>query len=44
MSHDAALRLDAVLLETLTSLRKLSPDGLVEDRYRRFRNLGAFLA
>jgi len=43
--HDnAAVRLDRALWETLTSLDGLSPDELVDDRYRRFRNLGAFLA
>lgn len=43
--HDnAAARLDRALWETLTSLDGLSPDELVDDRYRRFRNLGAFLA
>jgi acetyl-CoA carboxylase carboxyl transferase subunit alpha len=43
--HDAAARmLDAVLWPTLTSLDGLSPEELVEDRYRRFRSLGAFIA
>lgn len=43
--HDnAAARLDRALWETLTSLDGLSPDELVDDRYRRFRGLGAFLA
>jgi acetyl-CoA carboxylase carboxyl transferase subunit alpha len=43
--HDAAARmLDAALWATLTSLDGLSPEELVEDRYRRFRGLGAYLA
>ena len=43
--HDeAAQRLDRVLLATLSSLEPLSRDEIVEDRYRRFRGLGAFLA
>ena len=43
--HDAAARmLDATLWTTLTSLDGLSPEELVEDRYRRFRGLGAYLA
>ncbi len=43
--HDAAARmLDAALWTTLTSLDGLSPEELVEDRYRRFRGLGAYLA
>jgi acetyl-CoA carboxylase carboxyl transferase subunit alpha len=43
--HDAAARLlDAALWSTLTSLDGLLPDDLVEDRYRRFRALGSFLA
>jgi acetyl-CoA carboxylase carboxyl transferase subunit alpha len=39
---DAAARLDRVLLDQLTLLEALSPDDLVEDRYRRFRSLGTF--
>jgi acetyl-CoA carboxylase carboxyl transferase subunit alpha len=39
---DAAARLDRALLGQLTELEGLSPDDLVEDRYRRFRNLGTF--
>jgi acetyl-CoA carboxylase carboxyl transferase subunit alpha len=43
--HDAAARLlDAALWTTLTSLDGLSPEEMVEDRYRRFRGLGAYLA
>lgn len=41
---DAAARLDRALWSTLTSLDGLRPEELVEDRYRRFRGLGAFLA
>ena len=41
---DAAARLDRALWSTLTSLDGLAPEELVEDRYRRFRGLGAFLA
>jgi acetyl-CoA carboxylase carboxyl transferase subunit alpha len=43
--HDeAAARLDRVLWATLSSLDGLSPNELVDDRYRRFRGLGAFMA
>ena len=41
---DAAGRLDRALLAHLTELEALSPDELVDDRYRRFRKLGAFVA
>ncbi len=41
---DAAARLDASLQDALVSLSKLSPDELVDDRYRRFRKLGAFVS
>jgi acetyl-CoA carboxylase carboxyl transferase subunit alpha len=41
---DAAARLDRALWSTLTSLDGLAPEELVDDRYRRFRGLGAFLA
>src|SRR5262249_35325445 len=41
---DAPVRLDRALWNTLSSLDGLSPDELVEDRYRRFRSLGAFMA
>jgi acetyl-CoA carboxylase carboxyl transferase subunit alpha len=40
---DAAARLDRTLLAQLTALEALSPDELVEDRYRRFRDLGTFM-
>jgi acetyl-CoA carboxylase carboxyl transferase subunit alpha len=45
--HDpdgAARRLDSALREALASLEGLSEDELVEDRYRRFRRLGAIHA
>ncbi|MDC3952740.1 acetyl-CoA carboxylase carboxyltransferase subunit alpha [Polyangium jinanense] len=43
--HDEAARmLDLTLWQTLTSLDGLSGDELVDDRYRRFRALGSFLA
>jgi acetyl-CoA carboxylase carboxyl transferase subunit alpha len=43
--HDAAARLvDRALLENLTALSELNPDELREDRYQRFRRLGAFVA
>jgi len=43
--HDEAARiLDAALWQTLTSLDGLTGDELVDDRYRRFRALGSFLA
>jgi acetyl-CoA carboxylase carboxyl transferase subunit alpha len=43
--HDAAAtRLDRALVAHLDELSALSPDALVEDRYRRFRKLGAFVA
>lgn len=38
----AAKNVDRVLKETLIELMALSPEALVEDRYRRFRALGAF--
>jgi acetyl-CoA carboxylase carboxyl transferase subunit alpha len=41
---DAAARLDRAILSHLLELSALSPAELVEDRYRRFRNLGAFVA
>jgi len=42
---DAAARLlDAALADALKELDHLSPDELVEDRYRRFRRMGAFVA
>lgn len=43
--HDlASQKLDAALLETLRSLEPMSPDQLRDDRYARFRKLGAFVA
>ncbi len=42
---DAAARLvEAALADALRELDALDPDELVEDRYRRFRRLGAYLA
>jgi len=42
--HDEAARLlDRVLSSTLTSLEALSPSQLAQDRYERFRKLGAAL-
>lgn len=41
---DAAARLDRVLWTALSSLDGLSPEELAEDRYRRFRSLGAMRA
>jgi acetyl-CoA carboxylase carboxyl transferase subunit alpha len=41
---DAATRLSRALLPHLTELEKRSSEDLVEDRYRRFRDLGAVLA
>src|SRR5689334_17369156 len=41
----AAARLVSVALgETLNDLLRMTPDELVEDRYKRFRALGAFVA
>jgi acetyl-CoA carboxylase carboxyl transferase subunit alpha len=40
----AASLVGAVLQETLTELLAMTPDDLVQDRYARFRNLGAFVA
>ncbi len=45
--HDvegAARRLDSALREALASLEGLSEEELIEDRYRRFRRLGAIHA
>ena len=43
--HDAAARLvDRALLEHLTALSELNPEELREDRYQRFRRLGAYVA
>ena len=41
---DAAVRLDRALWAQLTALDGLTPDELVDDRYRRFRALGTFVA
>jgi acetyl-CoA carboxylase carboxyl transferase subunit alpha len=41
---DAARRLDRAIWEQLRDLLHKSPDELREDRYRRFRRLGAFIA
>lgn len=41
---DAARRLDKAVGEQLTKLSRMSPDELREDRYQRFRRLGAFVA
>ena len=40
----AAALLDRALWEALTSLDGLDADGLRDDRYQRFRSLGAFVA
>jgi acetyl-CoA carboxylase carboxyl transferase subunit alpha len=43
--HEAAARqLDRALYEALVSLDGLSPDEVREDRYRRFRRIGSFVA
>jgi acetyl-CoA carboxylase carboxyl transferase subunit alpha len=43
--HDeAAKRLDRMLYETLSSLDALAPSELAQDRYERFRKLGAVVA
>jgi acetyl-CoA carboxylase carboxyl transferase subunit alpha len=43
--HDAAANmLDRALFEALVSLDGLSPGELREDRYRRFRRIGSFVA
>ena len=41
---DAAVRLDHALWAQLTALDGLSGDDLVDDRYKRFRTLGTFVA
>jgi acetyl-CoA carboxylase carboxyl transferase subunit alpha len=42
---DAAARLvEAAIADALRELETLGPDELVEDRYRRFRRMGAFVA
>lgn len=40
----AARNVDQALGETLLELLQMTPDELVEDRYKRFRALGAFVA
>lgn len=40
----AAESLRTTLREALASLEGMSPQGLVEDRYRKFRGMGAFFA
>lgn len=40
----AAELLDRAISQQLTSLSRMSPDELREDRYRRFRKLGSFIA
>lgn len=41
--HDATARsLDAAILRHLEELEKLSPEELIEQRYQRFRTMGAF--
>lgn len=43
--HDGAARLvEGALGDALRSLEALSPEELVEDRYRRFRRMGAYVA
>jgi len=43
--HDAAARqVDAAIATALRELEAMGPDDLVEDRYRRFRRIGAFVA
>jgi len=40
----AAKQVDAALQSTLRELLRLTPDDLVDDRYKRFRAIGAFVA
>jgi acetyl-CoA carboxylase alpha subunit len=40
----AARMVEAAISETLRELEMLAPDELAEDRYRRFRRMGAYLA
>ena len=40
----AAKILDAALSDALAELLQLTPDELVEQRYKRFRAMGAFVA
>jgi acetyl-CoA carboxylase carboxyl transferase subunit alpha len=42
---DAAARLvESAIADTLRDLESLSPEALVDDRYRRFRRMGAYVA
>ena len=41
---DAASLLDRALFEALNSLGNMNPDQLRDDRYQRFRRLGAYVA
>ncbi|MGH7293904.1 MAG: acetyl-CoA carboxylase carboxyl transferase subunit alpha, partial [Polyangiaceae bacterium] len=42
---DAAARLvEGAIADALRDLEALSPDAVVEDRYRRFRRMGAYVA
>ena len=41
---EAAMKLDHALRTALGSLQGLSPEELVDDRYRRFRALGSYIA
>ncbi len=40
--HQAAANLETYLIEQLTELREMKPDELLENRYARFRKLGAY--
>jgi acetyl-CoA carboxylase carboxyl transferase subunit alpha len=40
---EAAARLDRAIREQLAALDGLAPEALADDRYRRFRDLGAFV-
>jgi acetyl-CoA carboxylase carboxyl transferase subunit alpha len=43
--HDAAARkVEAAIADALHALEGLGPDELADDRYRRFRKIGAFVA
>jgi acetyl-CoA carboxylase carboxyl transferase subunit alpha len=42
--EEAAKRLDRMLYETLSSLDRMGPNELAQDRYERFRKLGAVVA
>jgi acetyl-CoA carboxylase carboxyl transferase subunit alpha len=41
---DAARRLDRMIWDQLGRLSRMPPEELKEDRYQRFRRLGAFVA